>query len=92
MKNPKVNRLIGYIVMFIGFFLWYKGFHASTPSDPVNGRDPFLIGFSLMLVIGAFVWMLFKVRCPHCNKLLNLKLGNIDRCPHCGSRTDLRDA
>ena len=91
MKNPKVNRIIGYAVMFAGFFVWYKGFHSSTANDPVNGHDPFLIGISVIMVIGAFVWMVLKVRCPHCNSLLNLKLGNIDRCPRCGKRTDMYD-
>lgn len=91
MKNPKINRLIGYVLMFAGFFVWYKGFHSSTAQDPINGLDPFLIVISLIMVIGAIVWMILKVRCPHCNKLLNLKLGNIDICPYCGKRTDTKD-
>lgn len=88
MKNPKINRIIGYVVLFIGFFVFYKGFHSSTAADPVNGLNPLSICISLVLIIGAFVWLILKVRCPHCGKLLNIKLGNIDICPHCGKRTD----
>ena len=88
MKNPKINRIIGYVVLFIGFFVFYKGFHSATAADPVNGLNPLLICISLVLIIGAFVWVILKVRCPHCGKLLNIKLGNIDICPHCGKRTD----
>lgn len=88
MKNPKINRIIGYIIMFIGFYVFYKGAHAGTAPDGVNGTDYTVLTWGLILVIGAFVWMLFTVRCPHCNGLLNLKLGNIDVCPYCGKRTD----
>ncbi len=88
MKKPKINRIIGYVVLFIGFFVFYKGFHSPTAADPVNGQNPLLICISLILIIGAFVWLVLKVRCPHCSKLLNIKLGNIDVCPHCGKNTD----
>ena len=88
MKNPKINRMIGYIILFIGFALFYKGFHAGTAADGVNGVDPFLVIVSLIVVIGAAVWMFLTVRCPHCNCLLNPKLANIDICPQCGKRCD----
>ena len=88
MRDPKINRIIGYVVLFIGFLIWYKGFHSSTESDPINGHDPLLIGISVAVIISSVVWMILKVRCPHCNKLLTLKLGNIDVCPYCGKRTD----
>ena len=91
MKNPKINRIIGYAVMFAGFFVWYKGFHSKTALDPVNGRDPILIGIAAVMEIAAIVWMIMKVRCPHCNRLLHLKLWNIDVCPHCGKRTDTKE-
>ena len=49
MKNPKTNRLIGYIVLFIGFIIWYKGFHSPTEliitatEIPIsNGSCPFI--------------------------------------------------
>ena len=89
MKNPKINRIIGYIVMFIGFYVFYKGAHSGTAPNGVDGYDYFVLGIGLILVIVAFVWMFIKVRCPHCNGILNLKLGNIDVCPHCGKHTDI---
>lgn len=87
MKNPRINRLLGYVVMFIGFIVFYKGNHAGTAPNGVDGYDYPTIVMGLLLVIAAFVWMFLKVRCPHCNGLLNLKLGNIDVCPHCGKET-----
>lgn len=88
MKNPTINRMIGYIVLFIGFFMFYRGFHYPTQEDPVNGHNPILIGISIILIIVSFSWMLIKVRCPHCNQLLALKLKNIDFCPNCGKNTN----
>ena len=89
MKNPHINRLIGYIVMFIGFHMVYKGSHAGTAPNGVDGYDYFVFGVGILVVVAAFVWMIFKVRCPNCNGVLNLKLGNIDVCPHCGKDTKM---
>lgn len=89
MKNPKINRAIGYLVMFIGFYVFYKGTHAGTAPNGVDGYDYFVLGTGILLVIVAFTWMFLKVRCPHCNGILNFKLGNIDVCPHCGEQTDI---
>lgn len=86
MKNPRINRIIGYIVMMIGFVLFYRGFHYPTAQDPVNGKNWVLIIVSLLIVIGALIWMIKKVRCPYCNQLLDIKSYNIDICPHCGRR------
>lgn len=88
MKNPNINRVIGYVILFIGFILFYKGFHYPTPEDSVNGHNSFLIGISIITMIVSFAWMLLKVRCPHCNNLLSLKLKNIDVCPYCGNNTN----
>ena len=89
MKNPTTNKIIGYIVLFIGFILFYKGFHYPTPEDPVNGHSIPLIVFSIVLVIAAFVWMVVKVRCPHCGGILSPKIESIERCPHCGRNTNV---
>lgn len=87
MKKPGVNRVIGYVILFIGFWLFYKGFHFSTVEDPVNGHNPTYIAISIVLIIISFVWMILKVRCPHCGELLSIKLRNIDHCPYCGKNT-----
>ncbi len=89
MKNPRINRILGYIVMFAGFFTVLIGSHAGTAPDGVNGYNYFVFGAGLILVIASFVWMILKVRCPHCNRLLHLKLRRIDVCPYCGKRTDI---
>lgn len=88
MKNPKVNRFIGYVILFVGFFFFYKGFHANTALDSVNGYDAKLVGIAVILMLVSFGWMLMKVRCPHCGQLLDLKLNNISVCPYCGKMTD----
>ena len=87
MKNPRINRILGYIVMFAGFFLVLKGSHAGTAPDGVNGYNYYVFGTGLLLVIAAAVWMILKVRCPHCKRLLHLKLYSIDVCPYCGKNT-----
>lgn len=89
MKNPKINRIIGYIILFIGFGLFYKGFHAGTAPDGVNGVDAFTVVVACIFIVGAIVWTILKVRCPHCNGMLNPKLTNIDVCPFCGKSTDV---
>ena len=86
-KSPKINRLIGYVTMFIGFITFYKGFHSFTESDSINGHDPLLIGVSIVIIVASFVWLIVKVRCPHCHKLLDIRLTNIDKCPYCGKST-----
>lgn len=88
MNNPKINRLIGYIVLFIGFFLFYKGFKLVGVSDNIADADFVLLALAAGFLVGSTVWMIKKVRCPHCNWLLHLKLYNIDVCPHCGKSTD----
>lgn len=88
MNNPKINRLIGYIFLFIGFFLFYKGVKPVSLTDNIADADFVLLVLSFVFLIGSIVWMIKKVRCPHCNNLLHLKLYNIDVCPHCGKSTD----
>lgn len=88
MNNPKINRLIGYVILFFGFFLFYKGVKPVSLTDNIADADFVLLELSFVFLIGSFVWMIKKVRCPHCNKLLHLKLYNIDVCPHCGKSTD----
>ena len=89
MKNPTTNRTIGYIILFAGFSLLFWGTHYPTPEDPFNGKNPVLIVLSIIVIIAAMAWTIAKVRCPHCGKLLELKLYNIDRCRYCGKRTDI---
>lgn len=88
MKDPKINRFIGYAVLFVGFILFYKGFHYPTQEDPVNGHNSIIIGISIIIIIASFAWMLLTVRCPHCNRLLDLRLNNIDVCPYCKKNTN----
>lgn len=90
MKNPRVNRIIGYIILFIGFVLFYKGFHQYNLEGSFNGKSVVLIVISSVFIIGSFVWMILKVRCPHCGKLLDLKLYDISVCKFCGKDTSVK--
>ncbi len=82
MRDPRVNRIIGYVIFFIacGFMI------AGTVSGGVFMAVFYVLGGLFALV--SVVWMVMKVRCPHCGALLYLKLYNIDRCPQCGKSTD----
>lgn len=88
MKNPRVNRIIGYIILFIGFVLFYKGFRLYNLDGVFNGKSIVIIIASAIFVIGSLIWMILKVRCPHCGKLLDLKLYDIRTCKFCGKSTD----
>lgn len=88
MKNPKINRTIGYIILFSGFGFFYKGLHSGTLEDGINSMNLLLVIIAIVFIVFSIIWMILKVRCPHCNRLLNLKLWNIDYCPFCGKRTD----
>jgi len=82
MKNPKINRIIGYVIFFIACAMFIMGTMSSDPLRTVL----YIIGGIIAAV--SVVWMVMKVRCPHCGALLHLKLYNIDRCPQCGRSTD----
>ena len=86
MNNPNINRLLGYIGIMIGCVIWCWGFHYPTEEDPVTGHNPVLIVISLIIIIAAFIWLIMKVRCPYCHKLLDTRFRIVDRCPHCGKR------
>lgn len=86
MNNPKINRIVGYVFLFFVFFLFYKGFKPVGLTDNIADADFVLLALAVGFLVGSTVWMI--IRCPHCNKLLHLKLYNIDVCPHCGKPTD----
>ena len=71
MNNPNINRILGYIGIMIGCVIWCCGFHYPTEDDPVNGHNPVLIVIALIIIIAAFIWLIMKVRCPYCHKLLS---------------------
>lgn len=87
MKDPRVNKIIGYIILAVGLYFVYKGSHYPTEEDPYNGKNYYLLALSAVFLISSLVWMIKKVRCPHCGCILNLKIANIDRCPQCHKKT-----
>ena len=87
-KNPRINRAIGYIILCIGFAVFGIGCMMYYKSDTsvVLGVIVCIIG--VLLFVFSTIWMIKKVRCPHCNALLHLKLYPVSTCPYCGKRTD----
>ena len=81
MNDPKINRIVGYVIFFIACIIFVLGTVSGGPLKVVL----YIIGG--VIAAASVVWMILKVRCPHCGALLHLKLYNIDRCPRCGKST-----
>ena len=87
--TPRKARIIGYIILFASFpFFGLAGCFLNIAGGLLS---------MIFLVIGALgitvsvIWDIRKVRCPHCNTLLPLKLYDIRTCPYCGKNTDSND-
>ncbi|MCR5150907.1 MAG: hypothetical protein K6B52_06750 [Clostridiales bacterium] len=82
MKNPRTCRLIGYIILFAGFGFVIAGSIAGNTARTV------LYLIAGLFIAASVVWMIKKVRCPHCGALLHLKFYDISTCQYCHKRTD----
>ena len=84
--SPRKARLIGYIILFASF----PFFGLAGGMTSVGGGILSMLFLTIggLMAAASVIWMVRKVRCPHCNTLLHLKLYPIDRCPHCGKSTD----
>ena len=88
MSDPQKSRLIGYLLLFAGIIPMGIGAAAIG-----SGKLIAVIIGIILLSAGSFsavysvFWMYKKVRCPHCNALLPLKLYPIGTCPYCGKKT-----
>ena len=84
--HPRLARAIGYALMFTGFICVGIG----TAYLNTNKGIVSVILYCLAGILLAFsvIWMIRKVRCPHCGQLLHLKLYDISVCQHCGRSTD----
>ncbi|MBQ3682780.1 MAG: hypothetical protein II922_06835 [Succinimonas sp.] len=87
-RDPRLNRMAGYAIMFSGF-----GVLAFASAHPGENGAVTLFHIFLFIISGALlvfsgIWMFKTVRCPHCKRLLHLKLYNIDVCPWCHYPTD----
>ena len=81
MRDPRINRATGYGIFFSGLLLVGIG----TGLSEIPRMVFWMLG--LLIFAGSVLWMFTKVRCPHCNRLLHLKLYDIRRCPYCGKST-----
>ncbi|MBR6939667.1 MAG: hypothetical protein IKH65_02565 [Clostridia bacterium] len=85
MNTPRKCRRTGYVILFTGVVLFALGLY---PRNFGGRANVFLVIVSLIIIAASVMWMVKKVRCPHCGALLHLKLYNIDVCPYCGKNTD----
>ena len=86
MIDPRKARVIGYIILFASFPFFGTGAVMLEIWGGVLSMLLFLVGAVLVTV--SVIWMIRKVRCPHCGALLHLKLYDISRCPYCNKSTD----
>lgn len=84
--SPRKARLIGYIILFASFPFFGMAVGLKEVAGGLLSMLFIIIG--AVGVIVSTVWSIRKVRCPHCNALLPLKLYPISRCPYCGKSTD----
>ncbi|WP_019001936.1 DUF2614 family zinc ribbon-containing protein [Succinimonas amylolytica] len=90
-RDPRLNRMAGYVILFTGFGILAFGSSFRSEADPYNWKFVLLFLVSMVFLIYSLIWMIKTVRCPHCNSLLHLKLRNIDVCPWCKYPTDPDD-
>jgi hypothetical protein len=88
-NNPTRNRIKGYGILSAGILCFALGcFINNTTSQRTAAYA--LCAAGIIICIISTVWMIRKVRCPHCGKLLHLKLFYSNRtCPYCGKDTDI---
>lgn len=84
--NPRTARLIGYVLMILSCIVFGTGAACTGVWGGVLSMLLIVAGAALFAL--STIWMIRKVRCPHCNQLLHLKLYDISVCPYCGRRTD----
>ena len=84
--DPRLARAIGYAAMFGGFIVVGIGTACFNILEGVVSL--ILYGIAGLFLAFSIIWMIRKVRCPHCGQLLHLKLYDISVCPYCGKSTD----
>lgn len=85
--NPRLARAIGYAVMFAGFICVGIGTACLNTFEGI--KSIIIYCLAGVLLTFSIIWMIRKVRCPHCGRLLHLKLYDISVCQNCGRSTDL---
>ena len=87
-NNPNTNKIIGYVILFIGFVFFAVGWRIKNTVGIGRLFGYVLIIIGLALCVAATVWVVKKVRCPHCNALLSLKMKSEHICPYCHEKID----
>ena len=81
-KLPIITRnVIYYITMFGGCII-------GLISSQFSQDDSMNIGMAvgLLLIVGAVVWHILLLRCPHCDQHFHIRQAIPKHCPNCGSK------
>ncbi len=84
--TPRIARIIGYVILFASFPFMGAGMCLTDVAGGLLSMALLIVGGGLLAA--SAVWCLRKVRCPHCNALLPLKLYDIRVCPYCKKSTE----
>lgn len=78
-----------FLVKIITVALWIIGLILACVSAIKQIKPLFIVGAAFLF--GSVIFEAIFLRCPHCNKYLNIvgRLG--DYCPYCGGKLDGED-
>ena len=76
-----IKRLISIGIMIGGGFFILL---VTLIPDYTEAQLLLFIVLGAAISIGGVIHWLVTVRCPHCGRLLDLRLGFEDYCPYCG--------
>lgn len=82
MFSVRVHYLIGVILFFLGL-----GVMGSVTYDAYGTPDPVGSFLGAVIAVAGLIWVMWKVRCPHCNKMIFKRIGVYDVCPYCNNST-----
>lgn len=54
----------------------------------VGGESLFLAYAGFAVAVGGIIYIGFHLRCPHCERYWNIRMGIPEFCPHCGQKID----
>ena len=84
MKNPNKHRAIMFLILFSGFGVMGLGAVFVTE----EWLRYVLFGVGIVMAVISTVYGVRHVRCPHCHRLLSMKITYTVTCPYCRQRVD----
>ena len=84
MRNPNIQRAISFLILFGGFGIMAVG----GVLVPIGWVRYLLLGVGIVMVVISVIYSIKNVRCPHCRRLLSLRIAYTVTCPYCHKRVD----